>query len=317
MTSGVPVTLAGRRVLVTGASGFLGSHLIERLVKEGSITGGLARHTGPLRGDSLAEIRFYRCDITDAEAIRDVFSEFQPETVIHLAARPDSAEGFEQARDAVSTNLIGTINMLEALRQSGGGVFIYGDSAKVYGDAEVPYREATPVRPVSSYAIAKAAGWDFCRQYGRLHGLCCVSLRTTLLYGPGQGLNLISFIASKILQGADRVKLDGGTQTRDPLFIEDVVCAYIEAARRGKALCGRVINIGGGCERTVQEIAEMVARQMRSDIVIESDPRDLRPTDMQRSYCDNVEAQALLGWRPKVDLREGLERALSSRLSGD
>jgi nucleoside-diphosphate-sugar epimerase len=301
------MNLSGRRVLVTGASGFLGSGLVRRLISANAVVAGLARHR---RGQE--ESRFYPCDVTDAEAVRHALTSFQPEALVHFAAHADAAESFQQARDAVSRNLVGTLNVLEAFRLSGGSLFIYGDSSKVYGDSDVPYRESMPLRPLSSYAIAKAAGWELCRLYARLYGLHCVSVRPTMVYGPGQSFNLISFVAKRILDGAPQVLLDGGSQTRDPLFIEDAIDAFVAVLRQGKSLSGRVVNLGGGHERTVEEIAAMVARLMQSSISIVCVAGRKRPTDMQRSYCDNYEAESLIGWKPKQDLAEGLKRTLSA-----
>jgi UDP-glucose 4-epimerase len=305
-------SLRGRRVLVTGASGFLGSHLVERLIAEGAIVAALSRH----RGKRLSQSRpgkylFLACDLTDHEAAQSAAAKFSPEVLFHFAAFPDGNESLPQARGAIAGNLVATVNMLEAFRLCGGGVFIYGDSCKVYGDSGVPYRESMAMDPLSSYAIAKAAGWEFCRQYSRLHRLSCVSLRPTMIYGPRQSFNLIEYVAQAILSGAAEVQLDGGSQTRDPLFVEDAMEAFLEVARRGERLSGRIINLGGGSERTVHEIAAEVARLMESNIPIVCVEGRKRPTDMRRNYCDNAEAAALLGWRPKVGLQEGLARTLS------
>jgi len=304
--------ISGRRVLVTGAGGFLGSHLIERLVAEKAIVLGLARHRGKLSSVKHPDIAFYSCDLTDSHAVQSALASFRPEALLHVAAHPDAKESLHQARDAIECNLIGTVNVLEAFRLCGGSLFVYGDTSKVYGDSAVPYRESTPVRPLSSYAIAKAAGWEFCRLYSRIHELCCVSVRPTMIYGPRQSFNLITFVVNSILDGASHVQLDGGSQTRTPLFVDDAINAFVDLMRRGNSLSGRVVNVGGSCEMTVQEIAAQIASLMGSSIRIVCATDRKRLTDMQRSVCDNSEAEALLGWRPKVDFREGLTRTLET-----
>ena len=303
--------LAGKRALVTGGSGFLGSHMVERLLQEGAIVGALARSTG-----KLAEIPqcgrwvFLACDLTDAKRTRETIGSFAPQLLFHFASHPDGREHFDRATAAVQGNIMATLNTLEAFRLCAGELFVYGDSCKVYGDSDVPYREAMPMKPISSYAIAKAAGWEFCQLYRKLYGLATVSVRPTLIYGPRQSYNLISYVAERVLDQAAEVLLDGGTQTRDLLFVEDAMDAFVAIARLGAQVAGRIINIGGGNEQSVSDLAAMTVGLMGGRAHIVSAPARTRPTEMQRSYCDNVEAQRILGWQPRTDMPTGLERTL-------
>lgn len=304
--------LAGKRTLVIGGGGFLGSSLVERLIESGAIVGALARRRGKLTGiREGARCVFMACDLHDAEQTRRAVAGFAPQIVFHLAARPDANEDFDQARAAIETNLIGTLNALEAFRLCGGELFIYGDSVKVYGDGDTPYRAAMPLRPLSSYAIARAAGWQVCELYRRIHGLAVVSVRPTLIYGPRQGHNLISLVIDSALARRGEIRLDGGDQTRDPLFIDDAIAAFLAVAARGAQLAGSVINIGGGEERTVAEIARLIVELMGGDTPVVINPQRRRLTETQRSFCDNVEAAAWLDWRPRTDLRAGLRKTIT------
>jgi len=304
--------LAGKRTLVIGGGGFLGSHLVERLIESGAVVGALARRRGKLAGICEgARCVFMACDLHDAEQTRRAVAGFAPQIVFHLAARPDANEDFNQARAAIETNLIGTLNALEAFRLCDGELFIYGDSVKVYGDGGAPYRSAMPLRPLSSYAIARAAGWQLCELYRRVHGLAVVSVRPTLIYGPRQGHNLISFVVDSTLARSGEIRLDGGDQTRDPLFIDDAGEAFLAVAARGAQLAGSIVNIGGGEERTVAEIARLIVELMGGDTPVVINPQRRRPTETQRSYCDNVEAAVWLGWQPRTDLRAGLRETIT------
>ncbi|HEY7617800.1 MAG TPA: NAD-dependent epimerase/dehydratase family protein, partial [Terriglobales bacterium] len=171
----------GKRVLVTGGSGFLGSHLVEHLVREGATVAALARTEGKLAAITPPpDYLFLRCDLTDEEQARRAIEGFAPQILYHFASHPDGRESFEQANAAIRGNLLATLNALEAFRRCGGQLFVYGDSCKVYGDCQVPYRASMPLKPTSSYAISKAAGWQLCELYRRQYGLACVSVRPTL-----------------------------------------------------------------------------------------------------------------------------------------
>lgn len=304
-----------KRVLVTGSSGFIGSHLTERLLQMGAIVGGLSRTYGKLAEIGPSDnLNVLACDLTDAEHSESVMGEFRPEIMIHLAAQPDGPEGLQQAHLAIRNNILGTANALEAFRRAGGRVVVYGDSCKVYGNSEVPYREATGLNPGSSYSVSKMTGWSYCRLYHSLYGLAAVAIRPTLIYGPRQPYNLFSFLVDAVLSGREEIPLDGGSQTRDPLYIDDAVEVYLTAARHGDELAGEVLNIGGGHECTVEELARRVVEVMRGRQRIVPVESRARPTEIWRSYCDNREALARLGWSPKTPLEQGLRKTVDYQM---
>ena len=301
-------TLQDKRILVTGASGFLGSLLLPYLLREGAKVAGLSRSSPDPRAGGYT---FLQCDLCDPLATRDAFSSFVPDIVFHLASHADRTESYTQAVESIRGNLQAVLNTLEAFRLCGGSVFIYGDSCKVYGDSAVPYRESTPMQPLSSYAICKAAGWEMCRLYRRVHGMCTVSVRPTIIYGPQQPFNLITYVVDAVLENRSEVPLDGGSQTRDPLYVDDAMEAFVAVARHGHDLSGRIVNISGGYELSVTELAREVVRVMNSRVPVVPMPGRVRLTDTQRSYCDNVEAKELIAWSPKTSLRTGLERTVA------
>ncbi len=300
-------SIRNSRVLVTGGGGFLGSHMVRALTEEGAIVASLVRSSSSrLAPPSLAGVRFLGCDITDPGATMRAVEDFGPEILYHFAAHPDGAESHAQASAAVDVNLNGTVNLLEAFSRCGGRLFVYGDSSKVYGNGPLPHREENPIQPTSSYAVAKAAGWEMCRLYERLHDFDVVSFRPTMIYGPGQTFNLISFVVESVLEDKSEIPLMGGSQTRDPLYITDAINAFLSLAREERAAAGRVINIGGGRELTVHQLAREVVRMMGANTKLVIQPREARPTEIWRSYCDNREAEDILGWRPQVSLQDGL-----------
>jgi nucleoside-diphosphate-sugar epimerase len=297
---------------VTGAGGFIGARLVSRLTSAGAEVLALGRSLGRLEEVEHPRLfSFVQSGLDDAAELIDLVETFAPEVVYHLASTPDGRESFQQVRASIEGNLVPTLNLLEAVRAAGGGLFVYADSSKVYGDADVPFRPDQRADPLSSYAIAKAAGWDFCRYYARLHGLDVVSVRPTLIYGPGQGINLLQYVIECVLEGKAKVRLDGGDQTRDPLFLEDAVDAYLAVARHPAPVSGQVVNIGGGRECSVAELARMIVKMMGADLPVEAVEARKRPTETRRSYCDNAEAIQRLGWRPRTDLEAGLRRTIT------
>jgi nucleoside-diphosphate-sugar epimerase len=309
------IDLAGTRALVTGAGGFLGSHLVERLTDLGASVMGISRTRGNL--DLLpADISaFVSCDLRDHEAVTRVCRAFRPDVVFHLASQRDASEGYSQAHACVEGNLLATLNVLDAGCGSGASAFIYGDSCKVYGDGEVPFRESLPIKPLSSYAATKAAGWQYCLLYARLYGTSVVSIRPTIIYGPRQPFNLITLVAECVMAGREEIRLDGGSQTRDPLYIDDAIEAFTLSGVSAAQIAGRVINIGGGHEITIADLTREILRTLGCNLPVICDDSRRRLTETQRSYCDNAESRQLLGWSPRTDLSEGLRRTVESLIS--
>ena len=304
--------LSSMRILVTGASGFIGSHLVCALSDRGAHVYGLSRsgrmRAVPNRDSCAANIRWITCDLRFSERTRRIVRAVRPHLVFHLAAHPDGRESGEQIASVLKSNIEGLAHLLEALRGLSDVALVFGDSAKVYGTAEVPYRSTQALEPLSTYAVSKVAGWGLIDVYRRVHGLQTIGLRPTLVYGPGQGFNLVSFVLESIKLGDTDISLDGGVQTRDPIYIDDAVIAFILAAEHVAEFNGCVFPMGGGHEVSVADIAKLAVHLLGGHQKVITRPQKVRPTDTMRSWCDNAEITQALGWSPAVDLAGGILR---------
>ena len=298
--------LSGRRCAVIGATGFIGSHLVERLVDGGAHVLAVARserrlhHLDAVRHD----IEVLVCDILDPGRLDEALARFAADTLFHLADHPDAPESFAQMAATLRVNCLGLVNVLECATRAGVRVFVYADSSKVYGNGPVPYTERQAPSPICSYATAKTAGWQYCLLSRSVGGPEVVGLRPSLVYGPRQNRNLIEHVRECASAGR-AVRLFGGSQTRDPLFVADAIDAFVAAAARPQAF-GHCIPIGGGCELSVVELSRLALDVLGSTVPLEPSSSEVRPTEIWRSRVDNADAERLLGWRPRVPLREGL-----------
>jgi nucleoside-diphosphate-sugar epimerase len=306
-------TLRNQRVAVLGGAGFIGSHLVEHLVSLGNHVYVLTRGNS-----SLARLRhiereyeFTACEIMDRKSLACALAAARPTAVFHLAGAPDATEGFAQMVHCMEQNAIGTVHVLEAASRAGAEIVVYADSSKVYGNGIVPYRTTQADEPVCSYAIAKAAGWRLCKLASSMTGIGVSALRPTFVYGPRQNWNLITYVEACARTG-EPVRLQGGSQTRDLLFVGDVVRAFAAAAVM-KQGWGRAIPVGGGREVSVRAICQIILDTLGSDVELQVDASAARMTEVWRSYCDNAEAERLLRWAPTTALDVGLRETLAGK----
>ena len=305
-------TLKNTRVLVTGISGFIGSHLARRLVKEGAEVYGLARTSSNLERlrDISNEIVFHYGDLRYFSTIKTAISAIKPQKVFHLAAQVDPRRSLALIDDMVQVNLIGTINLLQALNGSHYDCFINTGASEEYGDNPTPFREDQIPRPVSPYSASKASATVFCQMLHKTGKAPIVTLRPFLIYGPGQqGDMLIPSLIRKTTIG-EEFKMTKGEQTRDFNYIDDVVDAYVRASVTPRAV-GEIINIGSGLEYKVIDVVRMVLRLMDSSLKPRVGALDYRPGEAWHFYCDNTKAREILGWRPLTNLEDGLKNTIN------
>jgi UDP-glucuronate 4-epimerase len=307
------------RVLVTGAAGFIGSHLVQALVTQGSEVVGLDNfdpfYPRTMKERNLAEVGsrsgflFREQDLLDVPALRVLLT---PETVIvHLAAkagvRPSLADPVGYAR----ANVTGTAAVLEAARQAGVSRIVFGSSSSVYGDSTpVPFREdAVAIVPVSPYAATKRAGELFLSSVAPIYGFKAASLRFFTVYGPRQRPDLaIHSFARKMAEGKTLTLFGDGTQARDYTYCDDIVAGVLAAidwtatARVGV----ETFNLGGNRSIPTEAMVAEIARALGVEPRIEWAP--MQPGDVQQTAADLTKSAAVLGYAPRTPFSEGIRR---------
>jgi len=288
-------------VVVTGGAGFIGSHLVAALLKDGYEVKVVDNLSGGKSEKVPDGAEFFEQDVNDAAALTKIMT--GAEFVFHLAALPRVQYSIEHPIETNSANVDGTVSVLTAARDAGIKRVIYSASSSAYGDQDVmPLTENLPASPKSPYALQKYIGELYCRLFSEVYGLSTISLRYFNVYGPGADPNgAYALVIAKFLkQRAENkpITITGdGTQTRDFTHARDVVRANILAALSQKVGKGEVINIGSGHNVSVNRVAELIGGP------VEHVATRLEPHD---TLADNSLAKKLLGWEPTVSLEEGI-----------
>jgi len=306
-------------VLVTGGAGFIGSHLADRLLAEryrvisvDDLSTGRIANLSEARGYGK-EFTFFNMDVR-AEGIGSLFERHRPEVVFHLAAQAGVRPSLEDpARDA-SVNVMGLVNVLECSVRTGVRKVVYAASGgTIYGDPKrLPAKEssAQASHPLSPYGISKKVGVDYLGYYQRYRGLDYTGLALGNVYGPRQDphgeAGVVSIFASKMLAGEAPAIFGDGNQTRDYVFIDDTVHAFVQAMTRGS---GRLVNVGTGLETSVSHLYRMLAEIV--GFTGEPSYAPLPPGELRRIALDISAAPSAIGWKPWTHLEDGLKETVA------
>jgi UDP-glucose 4-epimerase len=313
---------AGRAALVTGGAGFIGSHLVDALVAAGWRTRVLDDFSSGREdnlhaaGSAIELIRGSLCDPETLErALRGV------EVVFHQGAVPSVPRSVAEPLRTHEVNASGTLRVLEAARHAAVRRVVYAASSSAYGDTPVlPKVETLPANPRSPYALQKWTGETYCRLYSELYGLETVALRYFNVFGPRQNPEsqyaaVVPRFVVACLRGEAPVVYGDGEQTRDFTFVEDAVRANLLAAQAGGAV-GQVVNVAGGRRVSLNELLREIGALCGTSLRARHEPA--RAGDVRDSLADLTRARSLLGYEPRVSLREGLLRTIESlRKSGE
>jgi UDP-glucose 4-epimerase len=301
------------RALVTGGAGFIGSNLVDRLLAEGhsvdvidDLSTGSLGNLGDAR--SAGDFAFHHADIRSSD-VSDLIARRRPEVVFHLAAQADVRVSVERPAYDAEINVIGTLNVLEGCRRAEAARIVFASSGgTIYGDpapSDLPLKESHPQQPVSPYGVAKKAAGDYLHAYRELHSLEFVALALANVYGPRQDphgeAGVVAIFGSRLLAGEQCTIFGDGNQTRDFIFVDDVVDAFARAATKGSGL---LVNVGSGVETSVNELHATMVDAIGSRARPVHAPA--RTGELARSALDPGRAAIHLGWKPWTTLGEGV-----------
>jgi UDP-glucose 4-epimerase len=302
------------RALVTGGAGFIGSNLVDRLLAEGhavdvvdDLSSGKLGNLADARGSRDHEVSFHQLDIC-ADGTVDLIERRRPDVVFHLAAQIDVRSSVDDPVRDARINVLGALNVLEGTRRAGARKLVFASSGgTIYGDvdgADLPITEAHPLRPSVPYGVTKRVFTDYLAVYRDLHQMEYTSLAFANVYGPRQDphgeAGVVSIFAGKLLDGVPPIVFGTGEQTRDFVYVDDVVDALVRAADRGDGL---LMNIGTGRETSVNELYASMAKAIGFDQPAKYAPA--RPGEVQRSCLDSTRARIQLGWEAWTDIDTG------------
>ncbi len=313
---------AMEQVLLTGGAGFIGSHLTERLLRDGRDVvvvdnldpyydvrlkrKNLEAVEEAARSDNAGKYSYVNADVTDLPALRAVMEQHEPQAIFHEAAQAGVRASVDDPFKPNSVNVVGTMNILVAARDAGVERVINASSSSVYGKvAYLPFDEDHPTRPISPYGVTKLAAEHYCRVFTELYGIPTISLRYFTVYGPRMRPDLaVPRFSKRLLRGMPPVIFGDGEQTRDYTFIDDIVDGIV-ASLALPAGC-ETFNLGNSQPISLTGLIDLVAVQLGLPVKTDSHPE--QPGDARKTHADISKSQKMLGYIPKVKLEDGIGR---------
>ncbi len=299
----------GAKVLITGATGFIGSHLEPRLAEEGYQVYALQRQiAGRYVQGQTGNAVF--CDLRDFFAVRKVVAELQPDIVVHLAAISPVAYSYDHPQEVISVNTIGTVNLAEACLREVPSFrhFLFAGTSEEYGiQKEFPIKETAQLKPNSPYSVSKVAADTYLQYMAGAYRFPVTILRPFNTYGRKQDTH---FVVERIITQALRspqVRLGNIKAVRDLLYVDDHVAAYLTCLRQPEKAVGQVFNFCTGRGVKIEEVALLVGQLLKRKLEIITNAIPERPLDILTLIGDSTRAQEVLGWAPKFSLEEGLQ----------
>ncbi len=310
--------LANTNILVTGGGGFIGSHLVERLVGIGASVRALVRYNSRnewgaldwLPDEVTREVDVHLGDLRDIESVGRAMED--REVVFHLGAQIAIPYSYVNPRDFVATNVVGSLNVAERALRSGVRRIVHTSTSEVYGTAQfVPITETHPLHPQSPYAASKVGADTLMDAYHRTFGLPVTILRPFNTYGPRQSARaIIPTIVAQAIEG-ESLSLGSLDPRRDLTYVGDTVAGFLAAAASDEAI-GRTVQLGTGSDVTIGQIVELVSELVGHRLTVRTDPARVRPaqSEVGRLISSPDLAREVIGWTPSVDLAEGLRRTI-------
>ncbi len=300
------------KLLVTGGAGFIGSHLVDKLIDLGHEVSVVDNLSSGKKENINPKASFSEVDITDKDALHKVFEDFKPEAVFHLAAQNEVPYSMEHPFEDAKVNIIGTMNVLESSRLVGVKKIIYSNTGGAfYGDVDkgdLPIKEDQIINfPTSFYGVSKLSAEYYLKLFSNLYGIVGISLRYSNVYGPRQQGNkeagVVAIFTEKLLKGEKPVVFGDGTNTRDYIFVSDVVDSNIKALDFNDT---NYFNISTGIRTSVMEVYYAIEENLKTGLQPEFSPP--RKGDTPHNSLDPKKAKEILNWEAKIGFKEGIKR---------
>ncbi|RMH31143.1 MAG: NAD-dependent epimerase/dehydratase family protein [Nitrospirae bacterium] len=298
------------KIVVTGGAGFIGSHVVDRLIQEGHRVAVIDNLSTGKRKNVHRNARLYKMDI-QRPSIHRVFRSERPTVLVHLAAQIDVRRSTEDPAYDASVNILGTLNVLARAVEYGARKVVFASSGgAIYGEQQMfPAPETHPTEPLSPYGISKLAGEKYLAYYAHVVGIDTVSLRLGNVYGPRQASDgeagVVAIFTEKMLQGEQPVINGTGKQTRDFIYVDDVVEALLTTLEPGVQ---GIFNVGTGCETSINECFQELKRLTGSSCKELHGPA--KKGEQLRSVLDITRMREQFGWEPQISFHEGLRRTV-------
>lgn len=316
--------MSKKKILVTGACGFIGSHLTEMLVSEGYAVKAFVQYNSfnswgwldSIKPSILQEIEVFAGDIRDPFGVKKAI--VGCDKVAHLAALIGIPYSYHSPENYLETNIKGTLNVVEAAKECGIESVLHTSTSEVYGTAQyVPIDENHPLQPQSPYSATKIAADQIALSYYHSFELPVTVIRPFNTYGPRQSARaIIPTIITQISQGVKDIKLGSLEPTRDFCYVTDTARAFVKALESDN-IAGKVINLGTGFEISIGQLVQTIADIMKADVTVETDPQRLRPkgSEVERLCANNTLAKKCLNWAPEYNAAQGLKEGLAKTIN--
>jgi NAD dependent epimerase/dehydratase len=308
--------MSGTKILVTGADGFIGSHLVEALAKRGRSVRAFVMYNslgsrGWLDTFDVGGVEIVAGDIRDARSVREAVRGCS--AIMHLASLIAIPYSYECPESYLDTNIRGTLNVLQAVRDIGANVVVHTSTSEVYGTARfVPITEDHPLQGQSPYSASKIAADQMAAAFHASFGVPVVTIRPFNTFGPRQSTRaVIPSIITQIAMGRQKLALGSLHPTRDFNFVSDTVNGFIAASETDAGI-GQVINLGSNFEISIGNTVKLIAELMNANVEIDMDAERMRPagSEVERLWADNAKAKRLLNWEPEYGGLDGFRRAM-------
>jgi len=308
-----------KNILVTGGAGFIGSHLVDRLLAEGGWRVTVVddfndfyspeiKHSNIVEHVKSSNYRVVDADIRDTSTMIALFAEYKFDVIAHLAARAGVRPSLAEPKLYAETNINGTLNLLELAKEHNIKQFVFGSSSSVYGiNAKVPFAENDPIfNPISPYAATKAAGELLCHTYSHLYDIRCVCLRFFTVYGSRQRPDLAIHKFSKLISEGRPIQVFGdGTSRRDYTYIDDIIQGVRAAIDYDRSMY-EIFNLGESQTTELNELISLLERSLDLQAVIDRQP--MQPGDVPTTFADISKSRELLGYNPTTKIADGIPK---------